>query len=102
MNFSLFTSEDPNRFLPLVIVLLLAFVVPILLSRFRRVPVVVGEIVAGILVGPAVLGLVTETPILVFMQDIGLAFLMFLAGMEIKLDQLEWEAAKEEQEKKKD
>ncbi|MCB0253122.1 MAG: cation:proton antiporter [Anaerolineae bacterium] len=88
MNFSLFTSEDPNRFLPLVIVLLLAFVVPILLSRFRRVPVVVGEIVAGILVGPAVLGLVTETPILVFMQDIGLAFLMFLAGMEINLDQL--------------
>ncbi|MEZ4767266.1 MAG: cation:proton antiporter [Caldilineales bacterium] len=81
-------SEDPNRFLPLVIVLLLAFVVPILLARFRRVPVVVGEIVAGILVGPAVLGLVTETPILVFMQDIGLAFLMFLAGMEINLDQL--------------
>lgn len=88
MSFSAFASEDPKRFLPLVIVLLLAFIVPILLARFRRVPVVVGEIVAGILVGPAVLGLVTETPILVFMQDIGLAFLMFLAGMEINLDQL--------------
>ena len=88
MTFSVLMSEEPNRFLPLVIVLLLAFVVPILLSRFQRVPVVVGEIVAGILVGPAFLGLVTETPILVFMQDIGLAFLMFLAGMEINLDQL--------------
>lgn len=88
MSFSSFASEDPQRFLPLVIVLLLAFIVPILLARFRRVPVVVGEIVAGILVGPAVLGLVTETPILVFMSDIGLAFLMFLAGMEINLDQL--------------
>lgn len=88
MSYSFAASEDPSRFLPLVIVLLLAFVVPILLARFQRLPVVVGEIVAGILVGPAVLGLVTETPILVFMQDIGLAFLMFLAGMEINLDQL--------------
>ena len=45
-----------QRFIPLLLVVLLAFLVPIFLSRFRRVPVVVGEILAGILIGPSVLG----------------------------------------------
>lgn len=76
--------EDPTRFIPLLIVLGLAFLVPLLLSRFQRLPVVVGEIVFGVLVGPSILGWVTEGPILTFMSDIGLAFLMFLAGMEIE------------------
>lgn len=75
--------EDPTRFLPLSMVLLLAFLVPILLARFRRMPVVVGEIVAGMIVGPSILGWVSNGPILTFMSDIGLAFLMFLAGLEI-------------------
>ncbi|NUM48640.1 MAG: cation:proton antiporter [Anaerolineales bacterium] len=78
--------EDPSRFIPLSIVLLLAFFVPILLSRFRGLPVVVGEIIAGVLVGPSLLGWVSEGPILTFMSDIGLAFLMFLAGLEIDFD----------------
>ncbi|MCB2179497.1 cation:proton antiporter [bacterium] len=78
--------EDPTRFIPLLIVLGLAFVVPFILSRFQRLPVVVGEIVFGVIVGPSLLGWVTEGPILSFMSDIGLAFLMFLAGMEIEFD----------------
>ncbi|MEJ2447993.1 MAG: cation:proton antiporter, partial [Anaerolineales bacterium] len=48
--------EDPTRFVPLLIVLALAFTVPLLLSRFQRLPVVVGEIVFGVLVGPSILG----------------------------------------------
>lgn len=80
------TPEDPTRFIPLLIVLGLAFITPFLLSRFQRLPVVVGEIIFGVLVGPSLLGWVTEGPILGFMSDIGLAFLMFLAGMEIEFD----------------
>ncbi len=76
--------EDPTRFIPLLIVLGLAFAIPLLLARFQRLPVVVGEIVFGVVVGPSILGWVTEGPILTFMSDIGLAFLMFLAGMEIE------------------
>ena len=38
-------------FLPLLLVLLLAFFVPMMLSRFKRVPVVVGEIVALVKIG---------------------------------------------------
>jgi Kef-type K+ transport system membrane component KefB len=80
--------EDPTRFFPLLIVLILAFIVPIILARLRGVPVVVGEILAGVIVGPSVLGWVTDGPILTFMADIGLAFLMFLAGMEIDFEML--------------
>jgi len=80
--------EQSTRFVPLLIVLGLAFLVPILLIRFQRLPVVVGEIAAGILVGTSGLGWVTDGPILGFMGDVGLAFLMFLAGMEIDFARL--------------
>jgi Kef-type K+ transport system membrane component KefB/Trk K+ transport system NAD-binding subunit len=73
-----------QRFIPLLLVVFLAFLVPILLSRFRRVPVVVGEIVAGIIIGPSVLGWVhAEEPTLEILAEIGFAFLMFLSGLEI-------------------
>ena len=80
--------EQSTRFVPLLIVLALAFLVPVLLSRFRRLPIIVGEIAAGIVVGVSGLGWVTEGPLLGFMGDIGLAFLMFLAGMEIDFSRL--------------
>ena len=65
----------------LVVVLVL---VPVLLSRFRRIPVVVGEIMAGIIIGPSVLGLVNgHEPTLDLLAEIGFAFLMFLSGLEI-------------------
>ncbi len=75
--------ETSSRFAPLLLVLFLAFSVPILLGRFRRVPVVVGEIIAGIIIGPYIKEWITDGSILTFMSDVGLAFLMFLAGMEI-------------------
>lgn len=77
--------ERTQSFAPLLIVIFLAFIVPILLSHFKRIklPIVVGEIIAGVLVGPAVLNWVQEDTILALLGNIGLAFLMFLAGIEI-------------------
>ncbi|MFC1996229.1 monovalent cation:proton antiporter family protein [Chloroflexota bacterium] len=81
-------DHSGTGFLPLLLVLFLAFLVPLLLSRFKRVPVVVGEIVAGVIIGHSGLNLVGASPFLVIMSDIGLAFLMFLAGMEIDFGKL--------------
>ncbi|MFL7867746.1 MAG: cation:proton antiporter, partial [Anaerolineales bacterium] len=73
-----------TRFLPLLLVVLLATIVPFLLARFRRIPVVVGEILAGIIVGPSVLGWVHGDDLtLGLLAEIGFAFLMFLSGLEI-------------------
>lgn len=73
-----------QRFIPLLLVVLLAFLVPIFLARFKRIPAVVGEILAGIIIGPSVFGLVSShEPTLEILAEIGFAFLMFLSGLEI-------------------
>lgn len=80
----------PVSFVGLLIVALVAFLAPLLLglSPARRLPRVVIEIVAGILIGPSVLGWVRlDLPITV-LSVIGLAFLLFLSGMEVELERL--------------
>ena len=77
---------DPSAtFSPLLLISALAFLVPIVVSRIPgvRVPVVVGEIAAGILVGKSGLQLVPPSPALDFLALFGLTYLMFLAGLEI-------------------
>jgi Kef-type K+ transport system membrane component KefB len=73
-----------------VIVAAVAFLVPLLLGLFPalRLPSVVLEIVAGIVLGPSVLGWVHVGVPLQVLSMLGLAFLLFLAGLEIDLQQL--------------
>jgi Kef-type K+ transport system membrane component KefB len=74
----------------LLIVAAVAFAAPFLLGLFPsvRLPSVVLEIVAGIVIGPSVLGLVEVDQTLEVLALIGLAFILFLAGLEIELDKL--------------
>jgi Kef-type K+ transport system membrane component KefB len=74
----------------LLIVVAVAFVAPLVLGLFPRVrlPSVVLEIVAGILIGPSVLGIVELDDSISVVAVIGLAFLLFLAGLEIEFDRL--------------
>src|SRR5215217_5187262 len=74
----------------LLIVAAIAFVVPLALGLVPalRVPSVVVEIMAGIVIGPAVLGVVEVDLALQVMALLGLAFLLLLAGLEIDLDRL--------------
>jgi len=74
----------------LLIVVAVAFLVPLLLglAPALRLPSVVLELVAGIVIGPSVLGWVeVDEPIRV-LALIGLAFLLFLAGLEIEFEKL--------------
>ena len=74
----------------LLIVVAVAFAAPFVLGLFPRVrlPSVVLEIVAGIVVGPSVLGWVEVDDTVAVVSTIGLAFLLFLAGLEIELSKL--------------
>ncbi|QDP95037.1 cation:proton antiporter [Microlunatus elymi] len=58
------------------------------LSPWVAVPSVVVEILLGIVVGPTLLGWVTDTGVVSALSDLGLAFLMFLAGYEIQFNKL--------------
>jgi Kef-type K+ transport system membrane component KefB len=68
-----------------------AIVVPLLLGLFPavKVPVVVLEILGGVLVGPAVLGWVHLDVAVRVVSDLGLGFLLFMAGYEIDLRHFE-------------
>ncbi|MFC2046610.1 monovalent cation:proton antiporter family protein [Chloroflexota bacterium] len=80
--------EETQSFVPLLIVVALAFLVPLVLARFRRLrlPVVVGEILVGIVIGDSGLGLVGHEPMLEMLALLGFAFLMFLSGLEVDFD----------------
>src|SRR6266851_1198374 len=77
-------------FVGLLIVALVAFLAPFLLglSPARRLPWVVIEIVGGIVIGPAVLGWVRVDLPISILSLLGLAFLLFLAGLEVELERL--------------
>lgn len=59
-----------------------------LLARKLKAPQVVGEIVAGLLIGPSILGLVQQTDFIVQMAGIGVVLLMFSAGLGTDLKEL--------------
>ena len=75
----------------LLIVGVVAVVVPLLLGLLPAVKVhpVVLEIVGGILVGQAVLGWVHLDVAVRVTSDLGLGFLLFMAGYEIDLRQFD-------------
>jgi Kef-type K+ transport system membrane component KefB len=67
-----------------------AFAVPFVLGFFPtlRVPALVLEVVTGIIVGPSVLGWIEIDEPVGLMATLGVAFLLFLAGMELDLQAL--------------
>ncbi len=73
-----------------------AFAAPLLLGLAPRIrlPAVVLEIVAGIVLGPSVLGWVHADLAIQVLSFLGLAFLLFLAGVEIDFHQLRGAAAR--------
>jgi Kef-type K+ transport system membrane component KefB/Trk K+ transport system NAD-binding subunit len=80
-----------SQFTSLLIVVFLAFSVPVVLFQFKRIrlPIVVGEILAGIIIGRSGFGWVSsDDQILNFIADFGFVFLMFLSGMEIDFSNL--------------
>ena len=76
------------RFLGMLSVILLATLIGGQFSARLKLPAVVGELLAGIIVGPAVLNLVQPTEIIKVFSDIGVIFLMFLAGLDSDLKTL--------------
>jgi Kef-type K+ transport system membrane component KefB len=68
----------------------IAFLAPLLLGLAPRVrlPAVVVEIVAGIIVGPSVLGWVHLDQPIRILSVIGLALLLVLGGLEVEIDRL--------------
>ena len=59
-----------------------------IIARKLHAPQVVGQIIAGLLIGPCVLGFVSQTDFLMQMAEVGVILLMFSAGLETDLKEL--------------
>ncbi|MBD2292356.1 cation:proton antiporter [Anabaena sphaerica FACHB-251] len=70
---------------PLAILLLVILVIPILFERLR-LPALVGLVCSGVVLGPSGWRLFEpETPIITFLSNIGLVYLMFITGLEFNI-----------------
>ena len=59
-----------------------------IVARKCKAPQVVGEIIAGLIIGPSILGLVKQTDFILQLAEIGVVLLMFSAGLETNLKDL--------------
>ena len=59
-----------------------------LLARRLKAPMVVGEIIAGLIIGPCLLGWVKPNDFIGQMAEIGVVLIMFSAGLETNLQEL--------------
>lgn len=73
----------------ILIISVLAFITPMLINSVKKVkiPYVVGEILVGLIVGKSFLNIVHDDSWIVFLSNLGLAYLMYLSGFEIDFSQ---------------
>ncbi|HPJ97054.1 MAG TPA: monovalent cation:proton antiporter family protein [Syntrophales bacterium] len=78
---------ENHALLSLLVITMLSALVPLLAARLKRfhVPVVILEILAGVLIGKSGLDIVTPGPILDFLSEFGFVILMFISGLEMDL-----------------
>nr|WP_300337364.1 cation:proton antiporter [Actinomyces sp.] len=79
-----------TTFLSLLCIMVVAFFAPLLSWAVPRriVPETVLLIAGGVLIGPAALGVATETASIDFLRELGLSFLFLMAGYEIDVNEL--------------
>lgn len=81
----------------LILIMAIAVLAPLLaygVSRWLPVPLVIFEILLGVLVGPDVLGWAHSDQVVDVLSQLGLAMLIFLAGYEIQFDQVRGDTLK--------
>jgi len=83
INFNLPLEEPVLVFSIILFIILFA---PILLNRLK-IPPIIGLIIAGIIIGPNGLNLLARNSSILLFGTVGLLYIMFLAGLEIDLNE---------------
>lgn len=78
---------DLPFFAVLLLLLVLARVFGEIMERFKQ-PAMIGEILAGIILGPSVLNIIHRTGELKVISDLGVFLLVIIAGLEINFDDI--------------
>jgi Kef-type K+ transport system membrane component KefB len=73
---------EPRLIINIILILLVAWVLGDLCQRLRM-PRLLGELLAGLVLGPPLLGWVQPREAMTVLSDLGIFFLMFYSGMEM-------------------
>lgn len=74
-------------FINVIVMLVAARILGEIAQRIKQ-PALVGELMAGVIIGPSLLGIVNIDTSLKVITDLGVFFLMFLTGLEMHPDEL--------------
>ena len=82
--------ENNINYDSLLILAILAFITPFLVAKLKKlkIPYQVGEIFVGIIFGKSFLNLIKPDLWIIFLSDLGIAYLMFLSGLEIDFNHI--------------
>lgn len=80
--------ENNSKFILDLILILIATNLGGLISSKLKQPGVLGQILAGLIIGPAILNLVGQTEFIANFAEIGVILLMFMAGMETNIEEM--------------
>ncbi|RTL11542.1 MAG: cation:proton antiporter [Flavobacteriaceae bacterium] len=86
MEFNVPSLELPF-FANLLLLLVLARFFGEIMERFKQ-PAMIGEILAGVLLGPTILNFIHRTEELKVISELGVFLLVIIAGLEINLDEI--------------
>jgi Kef-type K+ transport system membrane component KefB len=81
------STEVADLITDLFVILLAAKIGDEIFKRIHQ-PAIVGEILAGVLVGPSVLGVVEPGEVLEVFAELGVVFLLFWVGLETRLSEM--------------
>jgi len=79
---------DGHHFLETAVVFLLATVVAVPLTKRFRLGAVLGYLLAGVVIGPSVLGLVNDSEGVATISDFGVVLMLFVIGLELSPSRL--------------
>lgn len=80
--------HDEHRFLLYAVIFLAATVFAVPLSRRAQLGAVLGYLIAGVVIGPQVLGLIGDPGLVLTFSEIGVVMLLFLLGLELSPQRL--------------
>jgi glutathione-regulated potassium-efflux system protein KefB len=80
--------HDDHTFLLYAVIFLAATVFMVPLSKRARLGAVLGYLIAGVVIGPQVLGLVADPELVLTFSEIGVVMLLFLLGLELSPQRL--------------
>ncbi len=71
-----------------IALILIATLLAAAISQRLGMPAVIGQLIAGVILGPGILGVLHNTELMHAGAEIGVIILMFIAGIESDLDLL--------------